>query len=52
MKEKYIKMLGRASRTINHELIVECLDHYNAEGIHEITEKHLADFCKLKGIKE
>lgn len=49
-KEQYIKLLSDASETKSHELITECLDYYNVNGVSELTEEQIAEFCRLKGI--
>ena len=47
---KYIYLLGIASKTRNHELLEECLNYYGVLGINELKEKQLEDFCIIKGL--
>ena len=49
-KEQYIQLLADVSDTKTHELITECLDYYNVNGVSELTEEQLAEFCRLKGL--
>ena len=50
LKDNYIKLLARKSRTDNHELIVECLNRYDVTGTRELAVWQLAAFCERKGI--
>ena len=49
-KEQYIQLLADVSDTKTHELITECLDYYNVNGVSELTEAQLAEFCRQKGL--
>lgn len=48
-KDYYVKLLAKKSTSTRNELLLECLDHYNANGIRQLTECQLAEFCKIKG---
>lgn len=47
--DKYISMLSKASSK-SGELLLECINHYKVNGLCELTEKQLRDFCKLKDL--
>lgn len=47
---KYIQLLASASNTRNHELIVECIDFYGVNGVKELSEHQLREFCRMKGL--
>ena len=48
--EEYIKLLDDESETKSHELITECLDYYSVNGVSELTEEQIAEFCRVKGL--
>lgn len=48
--ETYIDLLAEKSETKSHELIKECLDYYNVNGVFELTEEQVINFCKMKGL--
>lgn len=50
MMDKYIEILANVSKTKNHELIEECLNYYDVCGLNNLTEKQIADFCRMKGL--
>lgn len=47
-KHDLIILLGKQSETKYHELILECLDFYKANGTRELTKEQIANYCKLK----
>lgn len=47
---EYVKMLANGSRTENHELIEECLGYYGVNGVQELTEEQVKEFCRMKGL--
>lgn len=49
-KHDYITLLGEKSPSKYHELILECLDFYKANGTRELTKEQIANYCKLKGM--
>lgn len=49
-KHDLIILLGKQSETKYHELIIECLDFYKANGTRELAEEQIINFCKLKGM--
>ena len=50
MKDKYIRLLTRASATEKHELIEECLNYYDVYGMIELTAGQVEEFCYMKGL--
>ena len=50
--DDYIKLLSNTSDTRYGDLLVECLDYYKVLGTSELTEEQLAEFCRMKGIKD
>lgn len=47
---EYVKMLANGSRTESHELIEECLEYYGVDGVKELTEEQVKEFCRIKGL--
>lgn len=50
MKDTYIKLLAKSSETRNHELVLDCMNHYGVNCTRELTERQLVEFCKMKGL--
>ena len=45
-----INLLSSHSKTSNSELLLECMDRYEAFNTRELTEKQLKEFCVEKGL--
>lgn len=48
-RDYYVNLLAKQSKTSQNELILECLDYYNVNGLMQLTAQQLAAFCKMKG---
>ncbi|KIR03440.1 hypothetical protein P261_02255 [Lachnospiraceae bacterium TWA4] len=52
MKDELIKIIANASKTNNHELLIEFLDEYKLHGLKDATEKQLRQFIREKGLED
>ena len=52
MMSTYIQHLADHSCTPQHELILECLEHYGVFGTRELIEQQVREFCENIGISE
>lgn len=52
MKNYYLRLLGKHSKTKSNELICDCLDYYKLSSTQEITETQLKEYCELINIIE
>lgn len=43
-KDEMIELLGKLSKTPQHELIVDLLDYYGTVGTSELTEEQVREF--------
>ena len=50
MRSKYIKMLAQASETEEHELVLECMNHYGVNCTQDLSQEQLEEFCRMKGL--
>lgn len=50
MRDIYIRLLAKSSLTDSHELVLECMNHYEVNATNQLTEQQLEDFCRMKGL--
>ena len=50
MKDYYLKILAKVSKTRQHELVEECLTYHRANGTRELTAEQVKEFCTIKGL--
>ena len=50
MRSRYINALAQASETDEHELVLECMNHYGVSCTQDLSQEQLENFCKMKGL--